>query len=86
MINTNELIEVAESLPSDLKIQLIDRLLNSLNPSEMEIDKLWAIEVENRIEEVKKSYIKPIPGEDVFRDIQVRIGDEITSPFVKRET
>jgi len=35
MINTSELIAVAESLPSDLKIQLIDRFLNSLNPSEM---------------------------------------------------
>ncbi|MCP4351572.1 MAG: hypothetical protein GY795_39400 [Desulfobacterales bacterium] len=33
MINANELISVAESLPLELKTELIERLLSSLNPS-----------------------------------------------------
>ena len=37
MINANELMSVAESLPLELKTELIDRLLNSLNPSQKEI-------------------------------------------------
>ncbi len=73
MINISELNEVAESLPSDLKIQLIDRLLKSLSLSEIEIDKAWAIEAETRVEELRKGYVKAIDGEDIFRDIQERL-------------
>jgi len=73
MINTSELNAVAESLPSDLKIQLIDRLLNSLSLSGMEIDKAWAREAETRVEELRKGYVKAVDGEDVFRDIQERL-------------
>jgi len=37
-MDTNEFISMAESLPMDLKTNLIDRLLNSLQPSRSEID------------------------------------------------
>ncbi|MBC8457659.1 MAG: addiction module protein [Deltaproteobacteria bacterium] len=53
MKDTNEFISIAESLPIDLKTRLIDRLLGSLQPSQAEIDALWAKEAERRIEEVK---------------------------------
>jgi len=72
MIKTNELISVAESLPIEIKIQLIDKLLNSLHPSQTEIDKLWAKEAEKRVEEVESGNVKTIPGEDVFKEIQDR--------------
>jgi len=49
MIDTNELISMVESLPIDLKTRLIDRLLNSLQPSQTEIDALWAEEAERRV-------------------------------------
>jgi putative addiction module component (TIGR02574 family) len=66
MINANELISVAESLPLDLKMVLIDRLLNSLNPSPKEIDELWAKEAEKRVEEIRTGKVKPVDGEEVF--------------------
>ena len=72
-MKTNELISMAESLPLDLKTQLIDRLLNSLNPSQKEIDELWAKEAERRIEEIKGGKVKPIPGEKVFKEIKERL-------------
>jgi len=72
MIKTNELISMAESLPIEIKIQLIDKLLNSLHPSQTEIDKLWAKEAEKRVEEVESGNVKTIPGEDVFKEIQDR--------------
>ena len=72
-MKTNELISMAESLPLDLKTQLIDRLLNSLNPSQKEIDELWAKEAERRIEEIKTGKVKPIPGEEVFKEIKERL-------------
>nr|VFK79463.1 MAG: putative addiction module component, TIGR02574 family [Candidatus Kentron sp. SD] len=70
MINASELISVAESLPLEMKTELIDRLINSLNPSPEEIDALWAQEAERRVEELESGKVKAIPGEEVFREIQ----------------
>ena len=70
MTKVNELISMAESLPVDIKIKLIDKLLNSLHPSQKEIDELWVKEVERRVEEIKTGKVKTIPGEKVFKEIQ----------------
>jgi putative addiction module component (TIGR02574 family) len=72
MINTDELISAAESLPIDLKTELIERLIKSLNPYQEDIDKLWAEEAERRVEELKTGKVKPLPGEEVFREIIVQ--------------
>lgn len=75
MINANELISVAESLPLDLKTILIDRLLNSLNHSPKEIDALWAEEAEKRVEEIRTGKVKPVDGEEVFGKILERLSE-----------
>ncbi len=72
MTKANELISMVESLPVDIKTKLIDKLLNSLHPSQKEIDELWAKEVERRVEEIKTGKVKTIPGEEVFKEIQER--------------
>lgn len=72
MIDTNEFISMIESLPVDLKTRLIDRLLNSLQPSQPEIDALWAEEAEKRIEEIKSGKVSTIPGDVVFEEIHDR--------------
>ncbi len=70
MINTDELISAAESLPLDLKTELIEILIKSLNLSQEDIDKLWTEEAERRVEELKNGKVKPLPGEEVFREIR----------------
>ncbi len=61
------------SLPSDLRLKLIDKLLKSLNlPIEKEIDELWAEEAERRVSEIDSGKVKPISGEDVFKEIRNR--------------
>lgn len=61
------------SLPSDLRLKLIDKLLKSLNlPIEKEIDELWAEEAERRVSEINSGKVKPISGEDVFKEIRNR--------------
>lgn len=72
-MKADDLISMAESLPLDLKTQLIDRLLKSLSPSQKEIDELWAKEAEKRVEEIKTGKVKTIPGEEVFKEIQDRL-------------
>ena len=38
---TKELISMVESLPVDVKTTLVEKILNSLHPSQKEIDALW---------------------------------------------
>ncbi len=75
MISTDELISVAESLPIDLKAELIERLLYSMSPSQKDIDELWAKEAEKRVEELISCKVKAIPGEDVFREIREKLSE-----------
>ena len=72
-MNTDELISMADSLPIDIRIRLLDRLLKSLNPTSKEIDELWAIEAERRVEEIRNGKVKTIPGEEVFKEIRERL-------------
>jgi len=69
-MKTNELISMVESLPVDIKTQLVEKILNSLNPSQKEIDALWVKEVERRVKDLRTGKVKPIPGEEVFREIK----------------
>jgi putative addiction module component (TIGR02574 family) len=66
---TIKLISTVESLPIDIKTALIEKLLNSLHPSQKEIDKLWAKEAERRLSEIKTGKVKTIPGDEVFKKI-----------------
>lgn len=71
---TTDLIEMAEALPKDEKMMLVDRLLDSIYPRPAEIDELWKIEVERRVEEVRSGTVQTIPGETVFEEIEKRFG------------
>ncbi len=74
-MKTDELMSIADSLPVDIKTKLIDKLLNSLNPTSKEIDELWKTEAERRVEEIKNGKAKPILGEEVFKEIRKKISE-----------
>ncbi len=71
MVKANELLSIAESLPIELKIQMIEKLIGSLNPSQDKFDRLWADEAEKRVSDLKNGMVKSIPGEEVFREIKM---------------
>ena len=73
MIKTDELISEAISLPVEVRTLLVNKLLESLNPPDKEIDKLWVKEAEKRVEDIRTGKVKTIPGEDVFRKIRKKI-------------
>lgn len=59
------------SLPAHERIELIDRLIESLNlPSDPVIDRLWAEEGEKRFSELETGSITPISGNKVFSNIR----------------
>jgi putative addiction module component (TIGR02574 family) len=69
--STEKVILEALSLPPDTRALLADRLLTSLeSPQREEIDKLWAEEAERRIRQIETGEVKPIPGEEVFKEIR----------------
>jgi len=69
---TDELISMVESLPIEIKTKLIEKILNSLHPTQKEIDELWAQEAERRLKDIKTGKVNTIPAEDVFGEIQKR--------------
>jgi putative addiction module component (TIGR02574 family) len=73
MISSEKLISEAISLPLEIRLQLIEKLLESLNPSHKDIDDLWAIEAETRVGEIETGGVKTLPGEEVFRKLHNRL-------------
>jgi putative addiction module component (TIGR02574 family) len=69
---TNDMISMVESLPVDIKTKLVEKILNSLHPSQKEIDALWTKESEKRVKELRAGKVKTVPGEEVFREIKKR--------------
>lgn len=74
MATTNDrVIEEALSLPADVRISLIEKLLTSLNlPVDEEIDRLWAEEAERRVSQIEEGKVKLVPGEEVFTKIRAK--------------
>lgn len=69
MITKDELISEAISLPVEIRLQLVERLLQSLNPSHRDIDELWAVEAEKRVAQIEAGEVKTVPGDMVFRKL-----------------
>ena len=76
MATTNDrVIEEALSLPADVRLSLVEKLLTSLNlPIDEEIDRLWAEEAERRVSQIEEGKIKLVPGEEVFTRIRAKHG------------
>ena len=73
MISKDELISEAISLPIEIRLQLVEKILESFHPSYKNIDELWAVEAENRVAEIEKGEVEPVPGEEVFRKLHDRL-------------
>jgi len=69
---TLEIMDVVDSLPIDMKLEIIDHLLESISPKSKEIDEAWKDEVERRIDEVESGDVKLIPLEEVRERMRKR--------------
>ncbi|GKT10531.1 hypothetical protein DSTSK_38360 [Desulforhabdus sp. TSK] len=73
MISKDDLISEAISLPVEIRIELVEKLLQSLNSSQTEIDELWAIEAERRVAQIETGDVKTVPGDEVFERLLKRL-------------
>jgi len=72
---TDRVVEEALSLPADIRLNLVEKLITSLNlPIDEDIDRLWAEEAERRISQIESGEVKLVPGEDVFSKIRAKYG------------
>jgi len=72
---TDRVTEEALSLPADMRLNLVDKLITSLNlPIDEDIDRLWAEEAERRISQIEAGEVRLVPGEEVFSKIRAKYG------------
>ena len=70
---TDRVIEEALSLPADIRLNLVEKLITSLNlPIDEDIDRLWAEEAERRISQIEAGEVRLVPGEKVFSKIRAK--------------
>lgn len=62
----SEIVKQALSLPSGKKLELIDKLIASLDKPDEDIEKLWAKEAENRIDAYERGEMKSVSLEEVL--------------------
>jgi putative addiction module component (TIGR02574 family) len=76
MVSTNDsVVEAALSLPADVRMDLVEKLLRSLNlPVDEDIDRLWAEEAERRVAQIAEGKAELVPGEEVFAKIRAKYG------------
>jgi putative addiction module component (TIGR02574 family) len=71
--NSAKVVSEALSLPPRSRAKLAEQLLESLDdPKQKEIDRLWADEVEDRIDAYARGELRAIPGQEVFRRLKPR--------------
>jgi len=72
---TDKVTEEALSLPADIRLNLVEKLITSLNlPIDKDIDLLWAKEAERRISQLEAGEARLVPGEEVFSNIRAKYG------------
>jgi len=76
MATTNDrVVEEALPLPADVRLNLIEKLLMSLNlPIDEEIDRMWAEEAERRVSQIDENKARLVPGEEVFAKVRAKHG------------
>ena len=72
-MNTQQIIDEANSLPTEERMTVVDTLLRSLNPPESEIDKRWACVAQRRLSDLRDGKLQSIEGEEVFERIWKRL-------------
>ena len=61
-------------LPIEERLGLIDRLVQSITPESKAVQQAWVEEAERRYREFKAGTAVPIPGDEVFKKINSRLG------------
>ncbi|MDJ0675395.1 MAG: addiction module protein [Calothrix sp. MO_167.B42] len=71
MLPIEQLTEEALALPNELKVALVEKLLDSLTYNiEPNIQTAWISEAKQRRDEILNGIVKPIPGEEALAEVR----------------
>ena len=73
MMNSQQIIREAESLPVEERARVVDSLLRTLNPPDSEIDRKWVSVAKRRLADLRSGRVQPVPGAEVFARAQERL-------------
>ncbi len=73
MHGMKEIIEVAESLPLEERVMVIDSLLRTINPPLAEAEVEWVKVANHRLAELRSGRVEAVPGNEVFDRIRGRL-------------
>jgi putative addiction module component (TIGR02574 family) len=73
MTTSNEILDAAMSLPPEVRAQIAEQLLDSLDPERAQIDAAWAVEIESRIQEIEDGRVELIPHDRVVEQARHRL-------------
>lgn len=69
--NVEQLVEQAMKLPSELRAQLADLLIESLEGEDLgRIEQLWITEAKRRRDEVRTGKVETVAGEEGLRQVR----------------
>jgi putative addiction module component (TIGR02574 family) len=74
-MTTAELTAEILKLPSEEIVQVVEALLNRINPVSAEVDEVWGQEVERRVDAFEKGEISAIDGDFAMRSLKDRLND-----------
>lgn len=74
-MTTAELTAEILKLPSEEIVQVVEALLNRINPVSAEVDEVWGQEVERRVDAFEKGEISAIEGDFAMRSLKDRLKD-----------
>ena len=66
MVAVEHILDEISPLKPVEKLQLVDKILNSLNLFDRQVDTIWAQEAEDRIEAYERGMLSVVKEDDVF--------------------
>jgi putative addiction module component (TIGR02574 family) len=63
-MSTEEIIEVIKDLPVTERIKIVDKIIESYNPSDPEVEQAWIEEAQRRTKQLESGKIDPVSAED----------------------
>lgn len=71
-MSLDQLAQEALSLPSDLRLQLVETLLASFE-TDQSIESAWLTEARKRRNDIRNGLVQPIPGEEALAQVRQRL-------------
>ncbi len=67
-----ELFDEIDSLPIDLKVKIVDKILTNLNEIDKSIDSLWFEKAVERKKDIENGKVRLVDGNEVFEKVKQR--------------